>query len=176
MSRSFLELSHVVAPILGLTMLCLAHAAFCRWRRNSEGLNGLVWAGWAGALGVALVEFFLWFRGVPLSGVLASALLVDFPVYALLAYGYANFFNLGESSVRVRIYRELVQAGGRGLDRRDLLERYDEEAMFRARLVRLVAAGDLEETGGRYRLGQMRLLWVARIIFALQRMVLGRAG
>ena len=41
---------------------------------------------------------------------------------------------------------------------------------------RLVAAGDLEKTGGRYRLGQVRLLWVARIIFALQRMVLGRAG
>lgn len=174
MSRSFLELAHAVAPLLGLTVLCLVHAAFCRWRRSSEGLNGLVWAGWAGALALAAWEFFLWTRWATLPGIVASALLVDVPVYALLAYGYANFFNLGESSVRVRIYRELVQAGERGLDRLDLLGRYDEEAMFRARLVRLVAAGDLQETDGRYRLGQMRLFWIARMIFGLQRIVLGR--
>lgn len=167
------QLLHLASPVAGLAFMCAVHAALCRLDPRAPLLNTLARAGFAGLLFVVLggAAAAWWSGDWGASGL--STLLVDLPIYGCLAYGYANFVNLGQSSVRVRIYRELL---GRpeGIEGETLRAEYDEDGMLRARLERLVAAGDLRDEGGRYTVGRGRLLAIAAVIFGLKRAILGR--
>jgi len=166
------QLLHLAAPVAGLALMCMSHALMCRANPQLPLLNGLAAAGMVGLAGVVLTGLAAaWAAGSWLSGGLTS-LLVDLPIYGCLAYGYANFVNLGQSSVRVRIYRELL---GRpeGIEGRTLRAEYDENAMLQARLERLVAAGDLRSEEGRYTIGRGRLIAIAAVVFGLKRAILG---
>jgi hypothetical protein len=100
-------------------------------------------------------------------------ILVDGPIYACLAYGYANFVNLGHASVRIRIYRELLDSP-RGIEVAELRNKYDEAGMLTKRLQRMLDAEDLVFDGSAYRMRKTRLLAISNIIFGLKKAVLGR--
>jgi len=173
MSGEFSQIVHLVAPVAGLAVMCGMHAMTCRMNPQAPLLNALAGAGVAGVVVVLLAgAVAAWPSGHWLGSAL-STFCVDLPIYGCLAYGYANFVNLGQSSVRVRIYRELL---GRpeGIDGKVLRAEYDEQSMLQARLERLVAAGDLRVDHGRYTIGRGRLLAIAAVIFGLKRAILGR--
>jgi len=174
MSEELPQIIHLVAPVAGLAVMCGMHAMMCRMNPHAPLLNALAGAGMVGLVVVFLAGVAAAWSGGDwlISGL--SALLVDLPIYGCLAYGYANFVNLGQSSVRVRIYRELLDAGVTGVAGEALRATYDEQSMLQARLERLVAAGDLRLDAGRYMIGQRRLLVIAAVIFGLKRAILGR--
>ncbi len=168
------QLLHLVAPVVALATMCLVHAVWCRLVPNVPMLNALAGSGVAGLIGLASIEAGIFLAGQPWGSVALTAVLIDAPIYACLSYGYANFVNLGQSSVRVRIYRELLATGAAGVAMATLRGQYDEGAMLRARLTRLVEAGDLTEQNGTYRVGRGRLLNIAACVFTLKHLVLGR--
>lgn len=107
------------------------------------------------------------------SEALGGMVLVDGPIFICLAYGYANFVNLGHASLRIRIYREL-QSSRHGILISELRAKYDEVQILSNRLQRMINAGDIKFDGAVYRLNKLRLLAISHAIFMLKRVVLGR--
>ncbi|MFZ4482468.1 MAG: hypothetical protein ACOYOL_00640 [Chthoniobacterales bacterium] len=174
MQQMFFQLCHLAAPVLALAVMCTAHAIWCRRSPEIPGLNALAGSGLAGLVALGAIQVALLAAGQSAAEVVLAGLFIDAPIYGCLAYGYANFVNLGQSSVRIRIYRELLAAGQQGLSARFLRGEYDEAAMLKVRLSRLVAAGDLADHDGTYTLGRRRLWHIGSCVFGLKKIVLGR--
>lgn len=93
----------------------------------------------------------------------------------VLCAGYSlfHFDNMGETSRRIRILRELC-AAGRGMTRKDLLAAYSPREVFERRLRRLRAAGQCEDlANGRLRLRGGSYTWMAWLVKLWARLVIG---
>jgi hypothetical protein len=93
--------------------------------------------------------------------------------YGGLSYCYFHFVNLGQSSIRVRIYSELVD-NPLGLEIETLKQAYNESTLIASRLQRLSSSGDIIEHNGIYFVGKSRLVVVARILFFAKQLILGK--
>ena len=130
-------------------------------------------AGFLGLAGLVAMQVFAVLAGQTWGSTLVAMMLVDGPIYACLAYGYANFVNLGHASVRIRIYRELLDSP-EGIQISELRAKYDEAGMLSTRLRRMLDAEDLTFDGAAYRIKKARLVAISNVIFALKKAVLGR--
>lgn len=176
MSTEFLiQALHLAAPIVALAVMCLTHTVLSRLRPEAPLLNMLALSGVFGLVALLGVEVLVVILGGAWVTTAVLSVFVDGPIYGCLAYGYANFVNLGYASVRVRIYRELLVSPG-GIPVAILREQYDEEGMLVARLERLVEARDFVRDGTRYRLNKRRLSVISWTIFTLKKIILGRAS
>lgn len=172
-TETSIEMLHLLAPVVALAVMALSHALLCRLRPDAAILNLLVLAGFVGLGALVVMEVAALVAGQGIGSVLVSMILVDGPIYACLAYGYANFVNLGHASVRIRIYRELLDSP-RGIEVAELRAKYDETGMLTTRLQRMLDAEDLVLEGSTYRLRKPRLLAISNVIFGLKKIVLGR--
>ncbi|MBI4349905.1 MAG: hypothetical protein HY550_00555 [Elusimicrobia bacterium] len=151
-----------LAPVLALCVNCAAQVLL--FRR-------------AGAL---LRSVYLGF----FSGLAACALLCGFSAelppglitYGALGYCYFHFINLGETARRIRIVRELSEAGPAGLSKEELLGRYDARNILDARLARLVNNAQIIKKDGRYCLGKPAVLYMARALLLMKKLLLGRSA
>jgi len=66
-------------------------------------------------------------------------------VYVLCVFGPY------ETSVRMRLIREISRGGPKGISLQDLLGRYNSEVIVNVRLQRLIGSGDIIEKDGLYR-------------------------
>lgn len=93
---------------------------------------------------------------------------VDAPVYtwvfaaifALVIQGLLCFvyvlcvFGPYETSIRMRLVREIAKGGDKGISLQELLVCYNPEIIVNIRLQRLIGSGDVIEDKGRYRTGR----------------------
>jgi hypothetical protein len=172
-ANTTIEVLHLLAPLVALATMAASHAVLCRIRPDAAILNLLVVAGFAGLGGLFAMQLLALLAGQTLGSAFAAMMLVDGPIYACLAYGYANFVNLGHASVRIRIYRELLDSP-QGIQVSELRAKYDEAGMLSTRLRRMLEAEDLAFDGSVYRLNKARLLAISNVIFGLKKAVLGR--
>jgi hypothetical protein len=168
-----IQVLHLLAPLVALGVMAAGHALLCRIRPDAPILNLLVLAGFLGLGGLAAMQVFAVLAGQTWADALVAMVLVDGPIYACLAYGYANFVNLGHASVRIRIYRELLDSP-EGIRTSELRAKYDEAGMLSTRLRRMLDAEDLTFDGSAYRIKKARLLATSNVIFGLKKAVLGR--
>jgi len=152
-----------LAPILGLAANVVVQVAACRTTRPFRLLRSVA-IGFtaslvsAGALAISLA------LSLELSTPeIAAQLLLALLTTAMLGYCYFHFLNLGQTARRVRILRELVEAGG-GLTRDELLKRYNAQEMIDQRLGRLLRGGQVVLRGGRYVIGKRAVLRMAQAI------------
>jgi len=120
-------------------------------RRAGAGLFKSV--GFGFAAGIAVLVFF-------------RAAAVDCASYFALSYCYFHFVNMGETARRIRILREIDEAGPLSLE--ELLGRYGGASVSAARISRLTAGGHLVFQDGKYRAGKI-LLFMALAVRALRR-------
>jgi len=78
-------------------------------------------------------------------------------VYFSIAYSYFHFFNISETSVRVRLLRELHSDGW--LTHRDIFTRYNDSKVIDRRLIRLMETGQLEYRYDYYVVKSRLLVW-----------------
>jgi|GEM_PF-171976 len=157
--------------IAGLTAACyapfVAHViltrVFGRYAAEDERQSGCL-AGCACGLPAAAAVFFagrsLFPAGDPFSLAVYLAL-----VYGLAAYTYFHFFNISETSRRIKLLTILSRGD---MDGRELAARYDPWGALRRRLARLSGLGELTEREGRFFLARRRLLMCARAVFILR--------
>lgn len=151
-----------VSPIAALAVNCAAQVLICRC---AGGLLRSVYLGFAAGLAAC----------APLCG-FSSELFPAVVAYGALGYCYFHFLNLGETARRIRIMRELAEAGGAGLSKEELLARYNAAKMLEARFARLRNTSQVIEKEGRYFLGRPTVLYMARALLLLKKLLLGRTG
>jgi len=93
--------------------------------------------------------------------------------YMAASFCYFGFVNLSATSLRIRILEELKEAGGR-LTVTDLLERYGGQAVFDARMQRLLRSKLLILRGNSLYVGKKYPLYAAKLLDALRFLILGR--
>lgn len=161
-----------VALLLGLLLNALVQVALSRrgWLRSfvlgcGAGLLLfavlVLWARWRP--GLLQPHPFKEFLALVAAGSLA---------YAACSFFYFSVVNGGKSALRVRLLQEL-RTRPDGLTMAEILERYPPREMFRTRLERLLAHGQVVLRDGRYRIGSPLVLAIARAVFALKRLVVG---
>ena len=120
-------------------------------------------------LAAGLLVVFLLAPGAPLPGKALAAFLL----FGSWWFVFMNFIQTSVSSLRVRILRELMSAGG-ACSRMALLERYSDRHLMDLRLDRLLQAGAVVERDGRLFVVSPALRATARFFRALKVIVLGR--
>jgi hypothetical protein len=88
-------------------------------------------------------------------------------IYVLLTYGgfsfcYFNVLNASETSLHVHIMTELLIEGSISVE--DLSRNYGAEDMIDTRIERMIALGQLSESGGYFVVNRRTLVVVGRVI------------
>ncbi len=166
----------LLSPVLALAVNVAGQVLMVRLRRGREFFRAIVEGFLIGAGALALFETLLVLcRQGPPGDSLAVSLLVNAPAYAALSYCYVNFANLGHTSIRIRMYSEIAAAPA-GVDMLEMAREYDDNALMRIRLERLVESGDIVRDRARYRVGRVRFVRVAAILHAIKMFLLGKGS
>lgn len=163
----------IMAPVGALMVNVAAQAALFRSSGGTHFMRSIILGFLAGLSVLALLGLTRIFLEGWHTISLTTSLLVDAPIYAALSYCYYNFVQLGQTSIRIRLYAEIARCP-EGLRPADIARIYNGEALIRLRIQRLLESGDIEVRDGYYFIGHRRLVPVANIIFAAKRFLLGR--
>jgi hypothetical protein len=169
----------LLLPVAGLALNVTFQALLLRFRKGRSFMGTI-----AAGFGIGAVTTLVAHLGLAasLSGYLTFQtfqesllewLLLIAPAYAGLGYGYANFANLGNSSIRIRIYDQLSRAAD-GVPIEAIRAQYSETGILQVRLKRLSEGGDLELRHGLWHVKARRFVILGALIFAAKRLVLGR--
>ena len=80
-----------------------------------------------------------------------TILILPVVLYSLMSFCYVLcIFGAYESSVRLRIVRELDEAGTEGLSWEDILKRYNDDTILKIRLARFISSKELNFDGTYY--------------------------
>jgi hypothetical protein len=163
------------APLIALLACVVVHVLASRFlittAHHHTAATGVA-GGLVVAIGITVATLRL-IPGLPSAdrGALAGVSLLT---YFALAYFYVfGFYNLGESSRRVRLLIELHSAGARGMTRAEILAAYNARMIIAARLHRLLVSGQIVQRGGRYVVGEPLMLMLAKSLVLLKRLYLG---
>ncbi len=171
------ETLFVLLPLLALAVNVLVHVAGIRLTRQRWPHLVLLAGFMVGGAGCAIASLLLpRLQGVanaPTADVWAVALL-NLTTYAALSYGYFAFANLTITSLRIRLLQDLDECEG-PLPVSALLESYNASAVLDARLQRLTAAQQIQESDGRYVAGNSTFLSLAFVLDSLRMLVFGRS-
>lgn len=164
----------VAAPVFGLATYSLSHLLLARSGRWVGPYPPLVFGFVPGLIVlVACSAGALRTMQAGPSDVVGYGLL-NVVTYAALGWGYFHFVNMGIASLRIRMLRELEEAGG-CLDRDHLLTGYNTAAVVELRISRLTSGGHLAVRDGRYFRGKLKFLLAARCFDLLRRFLFGPA-
>jgi hypothetical protein len=95
-------------------------------------------------------------------------------LYLSWGFIFLNFVQSAQSSLRVQILRQVLDAGGR-MSREDLLAGYDTATVVSLRIERMVEGRALCRENGRVVVSSRPLLLLARLFRVLKLVVVGRA-
>jgi len=101
-----------------------------------------------------------------------SLLIANLIIYTSLGFCYFTFVNLGETSRRVRILRELAGCLD-GLTAEGILQRYNAREVTQRRIGRLINNGQVRFRDGKYYIGNSTVLLMAKVIERIKLIVLG---
>lgn len=134
----------------------LIHIITFRWVRPEHLLRSLLLCVIAMLLcPLVIISIFYNFKVIdaPLQAWVAAAFFAML-IQGLLCFVYVLcIFGPFETSVRMRLLREISQGASKGITLNQLLERYNSETIVKIRLQRLLGSGDLIERSGFYRAG-----------------------
>lgn len=165
----------LAAVVVALAVNVLAQIALVRLARGAHFLRSAAGGFGLGLLALAALEAWLILRLPGAGETWGKVLFVSVPTYFGLSYCFFNFINLGQSSIRIRLYSEIAEAP-EGVSVEQMTREYNEDALMRARLQRLTESGDIVERDGRYFVGRRRLVPVAAVIFGLKAFILGKTS
>jgi len=154
-----LDVLTVAAAFISFGIFLLVHVITFRWLHPEQLLRSLVITV-AAIAGLPLVMmaalFFLKAGNFPWQA-WGCASLLAMMINGLLCFVYVLcVFGPYETSVRMRLLREIAQGKEKGVSHQDLLARYNEQVMVEVRLQRLLGSGDIIEKDGLYRIGRSR--------------------
>jgi hypothetical protein len=158
------------APLAGLMLTVLTQIVFVHLSRGKVGASIIIgiFCGLAATL-AAIAQGRAEMPGA--TGGFVDTWLLSAATYLALAFGFWTFLNLNITSLRIRILRELLRAGGRiALSEMPML--YTGAERLRRRLERLEKGGQILCEDGRWRLRSWQVLAIARCVQAWRSFIL----
>jgi len=168
-------MSTLFCPVAALAVNVFIQILVFRLRRGAQYFRSIVEGFLAGAFAFAIFEAFCALGHHLLVHLVARILLVDFPIYLALSYCAYSFIQLGQTSIRIRMYSEIASSPD-GVNAGELKQEYDDNALMQARLRRLIESGDIVQRDGRYFVGRKRFLYISNILFAAKLLLLGKGS
>ena len=160
------------APLAGLALTVLTQIVVVHLSRGKVGASIIIaiFCGLAATLAaIALGRA----KSPGATGGFVDTWLLGGATYLALAFGFWTFLNLNITSLRIRILRELLRAGGSiALSEMPML--YTGAERLRRRLKRLENGGQIMRQDGRWRIKSWQVLAIARCVEALRSLVLPR--
>jgi hypothetical protein len=155
-----------IAPLAGLALTVLTQIMVVHVTRGRVGASILI--GVLGGLTATLAFIALGRAETPsATGGFVDTWLLGVATYLALAFGFWAFLNLNITSMRIRILRVLLRAGGR-MALSDMAVFYTPAERLRRRLERLEKASQIMREDGRWVLRFRHVLVVARCVEALR--------
>ena len=165
----------VASPVVALAVNAVAQVLFVRARKGVDFFRTVLEGFFAGGIALAVMEVLLArSHGAPADAWIISVF-VNAPAYAALSYCYFGLVNLGNTSIRIRLYAEIAERKD-GMTMEDIGLIYNEQAFTKMRIERRVESGDLVEKDGRYYAARMKLVYSARILGVVRYLIIGKAS
>lgn len=168
MSGSF----HMITSVLALTINIVFQILTYRLILKIGLLRSIFLGFFAGLFTLLFIESILIIDSNGKANVVYDGL-ANVLSYGALGYCYFHFINLGETARRIRLLRELIDAGT-GLSEREILQRYNSKVIVDKRLARLINSRQVIMQDGRYYLGDRTVLRMATVITIMKLLVLGK--
>ena len=161
-----------IAPLAGLVFAMLIQIAAVHASRGKVGASIII--GIIGGLAVTIAAVALGRAEVPgATGGFVDTWLLGGATYLALAFGFWAFLNLNITSIRIRLLRQLLCAGGH-MPLSDMAVLYTPAERLRRRLERLEKGGQIRREDGRWRLRSWQVLAIARCVEAWRSFILSR--
>jgi hypothetical protein len=163
-----------IAPLAGLAFDVLTQIVVAHLSRGKIGASIIIAT--LGGLAATLAVIALG-RTEALGAVagFVDTWLLGVATYMALAFGFWAFLNLNITSMRIRILRELLRAGG-SIASSDMPVLYTGAERLRRRLERLENGGQIMRDDGRWRLRSWQVLAIARCVEAWRSLILPRCA
>ena len=161
-----------LAPLAGLALTVLTQIVVVHVSRGKVGASIII--GIFCGLAMTLAVIALGCAETPgATDGFVDTWLLGSATYLALAFGFWAFLNLNITSMRIRILRQLLRAGGR-MALSDMAVSYTPAERLRRRLERLEKGGQIMCDDGRWRLRSWQVLAVARCVEAWRSFILPR--
>jgi hypothetical protein len=167
-----IDMLTVGSGVFSFVIFLLIHVITFRRVRPEHLLRSLL-ACVMGIMGLPVVLMGIFYicklMNAPLEDWVCAAILASL-IEGLLCFFYILcVFGPYETSVRMRLVREIAAAPPEGISMKELLQRYNHESIVNLRLKRLIGSGDIIEKDGRYRVGNRQNFFfifdlIARVI------------
>ncbi len=165
------QICSIASPLAALCVNAVAQVLAVRASRGRNFLRCVLVGFFTGALALAAFETLL-FRTNSGPDACAVSLLVNAPTYAALSYCYFGLVNLGQTSIRIRLYAEIAERP-EPMPLQEIDRIYNEEAFAGMRIKRLLESGDIVEKNGRYYINRTRLALAANVIAGIRLFIIG---
>ncbi|MDD5692763.1 MAG: hypothetical protein PHP10_06285, partial [Candidatus Omnitrophica bacterium] len=140
---------NIFIPIIALAGNIIAQIFSYKCLPGKKLLRSEYFGFLSGAIVLAVCQGFAF---VEPAAELISLACLNLIIYACLSYCYFNFINLGETGRRIRLLRELHDSVS-GLNKEEILLRYNAEEVVGLRMKRLVNNHQIILRAGRYYVG-----------------------
>lgn len=164
-------MSSLFSPIAAMVVNVGAQVILFRVRGGTHYFRSITEAFSLGGVALVAGEAFLVASNDMAVDRLILALAVNLPTYICLSYCYYNFVQLGQTSIRIRMYSEIAERES-GVMLSEMEQEYSEEGLTEVRLQRLIESGDMIVRDNTYFIGRKRLLLITKIIFVAKHFLL----
>jgi hypothetical protein len=165
----------IFCPIFCLIVDVVVEVIICRCFHAAGLLRSIFFGFFTGLFALLIYDFYIFISRMYGFGDFFAIVVIHLVTYFSLAYCYFNFLNLGETSIRIRLLRELKDAPD-GLTLEEILTRYNREDFFERRILRLLKSGQIIEEDNKYRLRKPNMLIIAKILVFLKFICFGNKG
>ena len=160
-----MNMSSLISPIAAMVVNVAAQIILFRIRRGTRFFRSIIEGVLFGGIALVACEAFLVASNNAMADRLFLAVAVNLPIFLCLSYCYFTFAQMGQASIRIRLYTEIASRT-EGVAVSEIEREYDETALTELRLHRLIESGEIVTRSGSYFIGQGRLPLIANIIFA----------
>ena len=132
------------------------------FKANSSPLSGVIWSVGIGFLAIGFIVWQLYLSSVQGCLKILWMCIYGTIVFSGFAISYFILFAMTEAARRIKIMRDLYQHGEIMLD--DLENLYGAKGMLSARLERMIALGQLKQSGIRYQASGKLFYLIGKVI------------
>ena len=166
------QLILILAPLVALIVNSMIQLLGVRYR--IFGYVKSVFSGFLlGFIILIIIQSFCYLNGELSHHEYAGLILVNILIYGFMSLCYFAYMNLGVTSLRIRMLKELSDSP-KGLIKEEILQRYNSRKIISVRIERLMQKNQIRYENERYVLSKKMLFLIARFLESTRNLYFGK--